>query len=157
MLRFKCSQLPDICNLWRAVVSRFWRCSIWGTTSSQPLLSLTAPHSPPRSVSQTESPRTGRQSSVPWSTWSTTTTSATRRRRETPCEGRLTGKCTTSGYPSLRGCRRMTPASPSSECGHIDTFDISLLWDFDLKFSWQFEGNAAIDFLHPHCFLQLHV
>lgn len=75
------------------------------------LLSLNGP----LPVCQTGSPRTGRPSCARWSTWSTMTTSVMRHRQETPCEGHLTGRCTTSVYPSLWSCRRKTPVNPLSE------------------------------------------
>lgn len=80
-------------------------------TKNQPSASLC--------VSQTESPKTGRPSCVRWLTWLTTTTSAMTLRQGTPCEGRLTGKCTTNEYPSLRSCRGKTLVNPLSECRHI--------------------------------------
>lgn len=117
MLWFKCSQLPDICNLWRGVVSSFRHCLVAKIGKDwKPLLYTLYCHP---CVSQTESPRTGRPSCVRWSMWSTMTTSATRHRQGTPCGGHLTGKCTTSGYPSLKSCRRMTPVNPLSECSHF--------------------------------------
>lgn len=51
MLWFKCSQLPDICNLWQIVVSKLWHCSVWETTSLHILLSLTGPLPSPLCVS----------------------------------------------------------------------------------------------------------
>ena len=70
-------------------------------------------------VSQIASRRTERPSCARWSTSSTMTTLAMRRRRGTPCEGRLTGKCTTNGSPSRPSCRTMTPVNPSSECNYF--------------------------------------
>lgn len=137
MLWFEWSQLPDICNLWRGVVSSFrllggkdWKRL--ETTSLHPLLSLTAAPC----VSQTELPRTGRPSCARWSMWSTMTTLATRHRQGTPCGGHLTGKCTTSGYPSLKSCRRMTPVNPLSECSHF--------WHiWHLQSGWSFCAMSA--------------
>lgn len=90
------------------------------------------------SVCQTESPRTGRPSCAQWSTWSTMTTLATRHRQETPCEGRLTGKCTTSEYPSLWSCRRKTPVNPLSE--------FSSSWHIVLLLAWVVHGFLSV----PH-------
>lgn len=100
------------------------------------LLSLNGP----LSVCQTESPRTGRPSCARWSTWSTMTTLVMRHRLETPCEGHLTGRCTTSAYPSLWSCRRETPVNPLSEyqwdkC-HLLLFEennISIRYQFNCK------------------------
>lgn len=89
---------------------------LWFDSAWNHLITLAAEiNSLSLSLSQTGSLTTGRPSFVRWLTWSTMTTLAMRLRRVMPCEGRLTGKCTTSEYPSLRSCRRTTQVNLFSE------------------------------------------